>query len=45
MGMIVEQYLQLRGQAGERQVPDVEVALVENHGGTGSVSVVTILSR
>jgi acetyl-CoA C-acetyltransferase len=45
IGMIVEQYLQLRGEAGERQVPNVEIAVVENHGGTGSVSLVTVLTR
>ena len=45
IGMMVEIYLQLRGEAGERQVPDVEVGVVENHGGTGSVSLVTVLRR
>jgi len=45
VGMMVEIYLQLRGEAGERQVPDVEVGVVENHGGTGSVSLVTVLRR
>lgn len=45
IGMMVEMFLQLRGEAGERQVPNVEQALIENHGGTGSVSVVTLLGR
>ena len=45
IGMMVEMFLQLRGEAGERQVANVERALVENHGGTGSVSVVTLLTR
>jgi acetyl-CoA acetyltransferase len=45
IGMMVEMFLQLRGEAGERQVPNVERGLVENHGGTGSVSVVTLLGR
>ncbi len=45
VGMLVEMFLQLRGEAGEKQIPDVEWALVENHGGTGSVAIVTILSR
>jgi acetyl-CoA C-acetyltransferase len=45
IGMMVEMFLQLRGEAGERQVAKVERTLVENHGGTGSVSVVTLLTR
>jgi len=45
IGMIIEIYLQLRGQAGERQIPNVEYGLVENHGGTGATSVVTVLGR
>ena len=45
IGMIIEIYLQVRGQAGERQVPGVEYGVVENHGGTGATSVVTILGR
>jgi len=45
IGMMVEMFLQLRGEAGERQVANVERTLVENHGGTGSVSVVTLLTR
>jgi len=45
IGMMIEIFLQLRGEAGERQVPDAEIGLVENHGGTGSVSVVTLLTR
>jgi acetyl-CoA C-acetyltransferase len=45
IGMIIEIYLQLLGQAGERQVPGVELGLVENHGGTGATSVVTVLGR
>jgi acetyl-CoA C-acetyltransferase len=45
IGMMVEMFLQLRGEAGERQVANVEKTLVENHGGTGSVSVVTLLTR
>jgi len=45
IGMIIEIYLQVRGQAGERQVPDVEYGIVENHGGTGATSVVTVLGR
>jgi len=45
IGMMVEMFLQLRGEAGERQVANVERTLVENHGGTGAVSVVTLLTR
>jgi acetyl-CoA C-acetyltransferase len=45
IGMMVEMFLQLRGEAGERQVANVERTLCENHGGTGSVSVVTLLTR
>jgi len=44
--MMVEIFLQMRGQAGERQVKnEVNIGVVENHGGTGSVSIVTVLSR
>jgi acetyl-CoA acetyltransferase len=45
IGMLVESFLQLRGEAGDRQIPDVNLGLVENHGGTGATSVVTILGR
>jgi len=45
VGMMAEMFLQLRVEAGERQVPDSEIGLIENHGGTGSVSVVTLLTR
>lgn len=45
VGTHVEMFLQLRGEADEKQVPDPEIALIEGHGGTGSVSVVSILGR
>lgn len=45
VGMVAEIYWQLRGEAGERQVPGAEVGLVENHGGTGATSVVAVFSR
>jgi len=45
VGTIVETFLQLRGQAGEKQIPGVETGLVEQHGGTGSISVVSVLTR
>jgi hypothetical protein len=40
---MVEMFLQLRGEAGERQVPNRKTALIEGHGGTGSVAIVSIL--
>lgn len=45
IGMIIEIYLQLLGKAGERQIPNVERGLIENHGGTGATAVVTVLGR
>jgi acetyl-CoA C-acetyltransferase len=45
IGMMIEMFLQLRGEAGERQLPNVKLGLVENHGGTGATSLVTILGR
>ena len=45
IGMMIEIFLQLRGEAGERQLSDVELGLVENHGGTGATSVITILEK
>ena len=37
--------LQLRGEAGERQVPNVGLGLAQNLGGSGATCVVTILGR
>ena len=45
IGMLIEIYLQLRGEAGERQISNVERGLIENHGGTGATAVVTVLDR
>jgi len=45
VGTMVEMFLQLRGEAGERQVSDVETAIIEGHGGTGSVAIVSIVER
>jgi acetyl-CoA C-acetyltransferase len=45
IGMIIEMHLQLRGEAGERQLTKLDSVLVENHGGTGATSIVTILGR
>jgi acetyl-CoA C-acetyltransferase len=41
----VEAVTQLRGEAGERQVNDAEVALLHNIGGTGSTCIVHLLGR
>lgn len=43
VGTMVEMFLQLRGEADKRQVPDLKTAIIEGHGGTGSVAVVSIL--
>lgn len=45
VGTMVEMFLQLRGEADERQVPDRKTAIIEGHGGTGSVAIVSILER
>lgn len=45
VGTMVEMFLQLRGEAGERQVPDRKTAIIEGHGGSGSVAIVSILER
>lgn len=42
---LVEAYLQLAGRAGQSQVPDAEVALVQNIGGTGATVVTHVLRR
>jgi acetyl-CoA C-acetyltransferase len=42
---IVELVLQLRGDAGKRQVKGAEIALAHNLGGTGGTSVVHIVRR
>lgn len=44
-GQAVEAVKQLRGRAGERQVPDAERALLHNVGGSGGAAVVHILER
>ncbi len=41
----VEAVIQLRGEAGERQVDKAENALIHNIGGTGSTAIVHILGR
>jgi acetyl-CoA C-acetyltransferase len=45
VAQIYEQFEQLRGTAGGRQVPDVELGLTHNIGGSGSTAAVHILSR
>ena len=41
----VEAFWQLRGEAGQRQVKDAEVALAHNVGGSGATAVVHIFKR
>jgi acetyl-CoA C-acetyltransferase len=42
---LVEAYLQLTGRAGDNQVPDAGVALVQNIGGTGATVASHVLIR
>ncbi len=42
---IGEVFLQLKGAAGARQVPEAKVGLAQNTAGSGGLSVVSILSR
>jgi acetyl-CoA C-acetyltransferase len=44
-GQVVEIWKQLRGQAGERQVPGASLGLTHNVGGTGQTCVVHIFER
>jgi len=43
VAQVHEAVLQLRGEAGERQVPEAKIGLTQNMGGSGGSSVVTIL--
>ena len=45
VGQAVEMTIQLRGEAGDRQVNDAEKGLIHNIGGTGSTCIVHILGR
>jgi acetyl-CoA C-acetyltransferase len=45
VAQVYEQFEQLRGTAGGRQVPDVELSMAHNVGGSGSTAVVHIFSR
>lgn len=42
---IIEATLQLRGQAGDRQVEDALVAVTQNIGGTGGTAIVHVLTK
>jgi acetyl-CoA C-acetyltransferase len=42
---LVESWLQLTGAAAPNQVPDAEIAMVQNIGGTGATVVTHILAR
>jgi acetyl-CoA C-acetyltransferase len=44
-GQAVEIWKQLRGEAGDRQIPDATVGLTHNVGGTGQTCVVHIFER
>ncbi len=41
----IEIVKQIRGEAGQRQVPDVEIGLTQNLGGSGATIVVNILKK
>ena len=43
VGQICDLTIQLRGEAGERQVSNAQLALAQNLGGSGATAVVTIL--
>jgi acetyl-CoA C-acetyltransferase len=45
IAQIYEAVVQLRGEAGKRQVDGAETGMIHNAGGTGATAVVTILSR
>jgi acetyl-CoA C-acetyltransferase len=45
VGQLCDLVLQLRCEAGERQVPSANVGLAQNLGGSGATCVVTILGR
>ena len=43
IAQVVEIVQQLRGDAGDRQVKNAKIGMVENHGGTAATAVVHIL--
>jgi len=45
VGQICDVAMQIRGEAGERQLERNALGLAENLGGSGATAVVTILSR
>tara|TARA_B110000438_G_scaffold303608_1_gene365944 strand:- start:867 stop:2033 length:1167 start_codon:yes stop_codon:yes gene_type:complete len=45
IAQVVEIVQQLRGDAGDRQVKNAKIGMVENHGGTAATAVVHILER
>lgn len=45
INMIVEGVLQMRGQAGQRQIKNPDVGVCQTMGGTNAASVVTVLRR
>jgi len=45
IAQVVEVVMQLRGQAGARQVKDAEIGMAHNVGGSGGTCVTHILSR
>lgn len=45
IAQVIEATIQLRGQAGKRQVKDAEIALTHNVGGSGGTAVVHMFSR
>ena len=45
MYQLVESWQQLTGAAAPNQIPDAEIAMVQNIGGTGATVVTHILAR
>ncbi|MGC8961534.1 MAG: thiolase C-terminal domain-containing protein, partial [Candidatus Bathyarchaeia archaeon] len=45
VAQVHEIFLQLRGEAGQRQVPEAEIGLTHNVGGSGATAVIHIFRR